>query len=255
MHLLTHPTGGYQFLTGIAPYSAGVISLPGYEVVHITLHSPLPYRAGLERVRAYLADQDRPLSALCGVELRIPFPFSFQGFIDFNQGYQTLLVEWGLVADGINPIARTNVAPVGHPPVEPALYGFSYTVLAESPALPPTFVVAGAGDLRDQAIMSPSAVVRPGESSTQALAEKATVVMQVMQERLFGLGARWEQVTQVNVYTAHHLESWLDEPVLSGIGPGAIHGICWHQSYPPIADLAFEMDLRNYRRQIMWNPK
>ena len=41
--------------------------------------------------------------------------------------------------DGINPVARTNVAPAVNPAPEPALYGFSYTV--RSNAKRKTFVV------------------------------------------------------------------------------------------------------------------
>src|SRR4051794_21079196 len=71
---------------GIAPYSCGVISTPGYEVVHVTLHGPLPYRDGFDLIERHLASEDRPRTALCGIELRSPRPFSFEGFARFNEG-------------------------------------------------------------------------------------------------------------------------------------------------------------------------
>ena len=127
MSLTDHPEGNYRFLPGIAPYSCGAVSAPGFEVVHAVLQRPLPYRAGFERIAAHLAAAGRPKAALCGVELRSPALFSFPGFAAFNGEYAAILKEWGLFVNGLNPVARTNVAPVVHPPGEPALYGFSYT--------------------------------------------------------------------------------------------------------------------------------
>ena len=37
MALIDHPTGNYRFLPGIAPYSCGVVSAPGYEIAHVIL--------------------------------------------------------------------------------------------------------------------------------------------------------------------------------------------------------------------------
>ncbi len=163
MQLLDNPDGNYRFLTGIAPYSAGVIAMPGYEIVRATLQRPLPYVAGFSQIERYLGTVDRPRVALCAVELRLPRPLSFAGFGEFNGGYQQLLASWGLLLSGRNPVARTNVAPTVAAPSEPSLYAFSYTVPSERTE--PTFIVAGAGDLRDQAALSADAVVRPGETS------------------------------------------------------------------------------------------
>ena len=112
----------------------------------------------------------------------------------------------------------------------------------------PTFVAAGSGELRaGQA--SRAGVVRPDETSTDAMREKAAYVMGVMQARLAGLGATWADVTQVDVYTAHPLETFLATDILAPMGPAAIHGVHWYLSHPPIAGLAFEMDLRGVRRE------
>src|SRR5690348_2426286 len=91
MPLVDHPTGNYRFLPGIAPYSCGVVSAPGHEIVHVTLHRPVPWREGFERIRAELDVEDRPLVALCAVELRSPRPFSFPGFAEFNAEYAKVL--------------------------------------------------------------------------------------------------------------------------------------------------------------------
>jgi hypothetical protein len=75
-------------------------------------------------------------------------------------------------------------------------------------------------------------------------------VMAVMQARLAGLGATWADVTTVDIYTAHPLESFLATEVLAAMGPAAIHGVHWYLSHPPVAGLAYEMDLRGVRREV-----
>ena len=80
--------------------------------------------------------------------------------------------------------------------------------------------------------------------------EKAAYVMAVMQARLAGLGATWADVTAVDIYTVHPLEGFLATDILAPMGPAAAHGVHWYLSHPPIAGLAFEMDLRGVRREV-----
>src|SRR5439155_301202 len=77
-----------------------------------TLAAPVPWRAGFSLIERHLEGLGRTRAALCAVQLRLPAPLSFEGFVDFNRGYRALLDDWGLLVDGRNPIARTNVAPV-----------------------------------------------------------------------------------------------------------------------------------------------
>jgi hypothetical protein len=109
----------------------------------------------------------------------------------------------------------------------------------------PSFVVAGAGDLRDQADLTPAAIVRRGETSHDALLEKANTVMAVMEERLHGIDVDWPQVTTVNLYTSHSLDHFLEPVLLPKLGSVALHGVHWYLSRPPIAGLEYEMDLRH----------
>ena len=218
---------------------------PGNEIVRISLHGWLPWRRGFESVDRFLAEEKRPRHALCAIELRIPAPLPFDGFKEFNREYREVLVEWDLMVDGINPIARTNIAPEVPPPGEPVLHAFSFVRPAEK--APATFIVAGAGDLHDQAVLSRESIVRPGETSADAMKEKAGVVMQVMEDRLKGLGRNWADVTSVDVYTVHPIQSFLPETILERIGPSAARGVNWTYGRPPIAGLDFEMDLRGVR--------
>lgn len=249
MPLVDNPKGNYRFLPGIAPYSSGVVATPGYEIVHVGLRQPRPYRDGFELIEQYLTAQGRPRQALCAIELRSPRPFTFVGFTEFNAGYQALLAAWELLVGGANPIARTNVAPAVAPPAEPALYAFSYTAPLGDMAGGPTFVVAGAGDLKRGGLAAEN-VVRPGETSAAAMGEKAAHVMGIMQERLAGLQVGWEAVTAVDIYTVYPIQPLLSKHILTMMGPAASHGVHWFYSRPPIADLAFEMDMRGVRQEV-----
>ncbi len=246
--LLQGPDPSYRFLPGGEPYSSGAVATQGWEVVHVTLQRPVPWREGFAAIERHLRGLGRPRTALCAIELRIPTPLTFAGFGGFNREYRALLGEWGLIVDGRNPIARTNVAPVVGPPAEASLYAFSHTVPDQAGGRP-TFVAAGSGELRPGQA-SRAGIVRPDETSPDAMREKAVYVMDVMQARLAGLGGTWADVSAVGVYTAHSLEGFLATEVLSVMGPAAIHGVHWYLSHPPIAGLAFEMDLRGVRREL-----
>lgn len=246
--LIDHPTGGYRFLPGIAPYSCGVVSQPGTEIVFVTFLKPPPYQEGFERISRFLERENRPRTALCGISLRCPKPWSFAGFAAFNAEYAEILKSWGVFVDGVNPIARTNVSPVVDPAMETLMYGFSFARLSPR-AETPTFVVAGAGEL-PEGILSRDGIVALGDTSADGLVTKARFVMDLMETRLRGLGGDWARVTAVDVYTAYSLLELLPEIVLGRVGPAAVRGVQWHYSRPPIEEIEYEMDLRGTRTEL-----
>jgi hypothetical protein len=248
MPLVSHPRGDYRFLPGIAPYSCGVVSSPGFEIAHVTLDRPLPYREGFDAIADHLDRAGRPKGSLCSIELRSPVPFTFDGFAAFNAEYASILRDWGLFVDGVNPVARTNVAPVVAAPSLPSLYGFAYS-RPVSFETAPTFLVAGAGEL-PEGVLDASGIVRAGETDADAIAAKAEFVLALMQARLDGLGVPWSAATAVDVYTAHPASPALMERILERAGAGAIHGLRWFQARPPIVDIEFEMDLRGIRAEL-----
>ena len=248
MDLREAPTAGYRFLPGIPAFSSGVVALPGFEIIHATLDAPRPWRDGFARIERHLAEHGRPRTALCGIELRSPAPFTFDGFAKFNEGYRALLAEWKILVGDDNPIPRTNVAPTVAPPAEPSLYAFAYTVPGATPA--PTFIVAGAGEMRDRA-RGVDGIVRHGDTSPEGMREKARFVMGIMQERLRGLGADWSRVRVIDVYTAEPIHGFLLEEILLPAGPAAIHGVRWFPSRPPVQGLEFEVDLRGVARELI----
>lgn len=249
MQLLDHPEGNYRFFTGIAPYSSAVTAQQGYALVRAEFDQPVALALGFERVASHLDGLGRPKAALCAMELRIPEPLEFEDFISFNRGYVQTLADWGVLVGDLNPVARTNVAPATTSVTTPSVYAFTYTVPVES-TVAPSFIVAGAGDLNDQADLRPSAIVRPGDTSPNGMIDKAHAVMDVMQERLSGVQMNWSNVRTVNLYTVHSPAQYFEQEVLPRIGPAALHGVHWYSSRPPIAGLDFEMDLRGVWQDI-----
>lgn len=243
--LLPNPAGNYRFLPGIEPYSCGVVANPGFEIVHMTLSRLLPWRDGFKRLDEHLRAKERPRAALCAVELRCPAPFTRAGFLEFNDGYIALLQEWGLLVEGRNPLARTHVAPKYAPPPAPSLHAFSYVRPAPE-GTQPTFVVAGAGDLGPGGLLQ-APVIRAGETSAEAMREKAAHVVGIMERRLAGLERGWAEVTAADIYTVEPIGAFIEPVLLQRMGAAALRGLRWHHARPPIDELAFEMDLRGAR--------
>jgi hypothetical protein len=245
--LTPNPYGNYHFLPGGDPYSSGVVADPGYEIVHVTLTHLRDWRSGFELINERLRAAGLSRQSLCGVELRSPKPFTRAGFIEFNQGYRSLLEEWGLLVDGENPIARTNVVPAWNAPVEESMYGFSYVVPTERAER--TFVVAGGGELRGGPMLE-AAVIRPGDTSPDGLREKAEYVMKAMTRRLKGLGMSWDAATVTDLYTVHSIDSFVAPAILDRIGAATLHGLRWFHARPPIDELDYEMDVRGVRTEL-----
>lgn len=245
--LIANPTGNFRFLKGSGPYSSGAVASEGYEVVH-AFFSPLPgLWDAFGLIEKHLQAEGRPLDALCGMELRIPQALSVEGFNEFNQPYIERLKEWDTHVDGLNPIARTNVALAVDPVGEPSVYGFSYTVPSDHAGK--TFVVAGSGELRGPAVEA-DAIVSRGDLSEAGMRAKAQQVLSRMAERLEPMGLTFSDVTQSNVYTVHDIHPLMASTILPGLKDAARHGIRWHFARPPVLEIEFEMDMRGVRREI-----
>jgi hypothetical protein len=237
--LIAFQDGGYAFLEGVFPYSQGVKALPGYAIERLRFARPLPIAEGFRAIEAQLAALGRPRTALCAAELRSPQPFSFGGFGAFNEGYVDVLKDWGIFRDGLNPVARSNVAPEIEPPAEPCFYAFCYTVPTTTREA--SFVVAGSGEWPEGGRF-PEAIVARGDVSAAGLRAKAHWVCDMMAQRLLGLGADWRAASATQVYTVHDLHPFLGDEILARAGNGA--GLTWHYCRPPIEGLEYEMDVR-----------
>ena len=233
--------GNYRFIPGVFQYSAGAAALPGYAVRRVRFHNPISLQEGFARVEAIIREAGRPLTSFCACELRSPAPFTDQGFRAFNEIYVVTLEKWGLYDGKANPVARSNVCPEIDPPSEPSFYAFSFTVPSKDIA--PSFVIAGSGEAREGGATYKERTVRYGETSTDAMTEKARHLLGEMERRLGAFGYGWADTTASQVYTVLDLHPFLaDEIVRRG---AARAGLTWHFARPPVAGLEYEMDCRS----------
>jgi len=242
MNLRPSPVAPFSYVPGIDPYSGGVVAAPGAEIIHVTLLEAIPWRDGFERIEEITTDNGVDRTSLCAVELRCSQPHSFEGFIGFNDEYRALLNDWGLLNGLENPIARTNVAPVHHPPRETSLHAFSYVKQSDSAAK--SFVVAGAGDLMDQSDLQPSSIVAKDLDGEDAWRLRIEQVCQEMEDRMTAIGVGWNDCSVIDVYCAEDWFSQAGDTLISRVGTSISVGLNWHVAHPPIEGLRFEMDVR-----------
>ncbi|MBL0421082.1 hypothetical protein JI739_12055 [Ramlibacter sp. AW1] len=236
--------GSYRYIEGGFQYSAAVQALPGFAIERVRLERPLPLEQGFAAIEDYLRARGRPLTALCACELRSPQAMSEAEFVAFNRRYVRTLADWGLLRDERNPVARCNLVPVVDQPAQAVLYAFSHTVQAPAPAPAPArvrdFVVSGAAECPDRPNYREH-IVRLGETTPDALAEKLHFAMDDLGSRLATLGLQWSDVMEMRLYTAHALDTLWSELAARG---GLAGGVGSHHVRPPILDLEIEVDAR-----------
>lgn len=247
--LIDFADGGYSFLEGGYPYSQGIRAMEGYAVERARFARALPVERGFAAIEAYLQSLGRPRTALCAAELRSPEPFGMDGFRQFNRAYVGTLEQWTIFRDGLNPVARSNVAPEIGPPAEPAFYAFCYTVPARGASR--SFTVAGSGEWPEGGRF-PEDIVARGDLSPAGLRLKARFVLDKMESRLTGLGVFWTDVTAMQVYTVHDVHPFVGDEILRRTGNAG--GLTWHYCRPPIEGLEYEMDVRGVavERVLYW---
>ena len=242
--LVEQPRGGFRFLPGGPVYAGGVVAAQGYEIVHAVLRPWLPLEEAYALIERHLAARERPVQALCGMELRIPAQLSMAGFRAFNQPYIERLVRWGLLVEGRNPVCRTNVAPVHEPPEQPSVHGFSYTVPGGRDGS--SFVMSGMTEL------GPGGVVAAGDSSPEGMRRKLRFVFDAVSARLAELGQSWESATQVEFYAAAAPGGLLEDFLAPAAGGAARRGIRWHLGRPPVEGVEVELEARAaWREEIL----
>jgi len=242
---IAHPQGHYHFLKGAAPFSLGVIADPGHEIVRVTMGHPMEWSHGFDFIRTHLEGQELEPAALCAIELRSPQPMTRDAFRAFNTEYCGKLKQWDLFVDGVNPVARTNVAPMYSPPAKTELYAFSFTVPSDDEV--PTFIISGAADSRDGNTPEEQ-VICFGQSDPESMRTKAAFVMSTVTQRLLDLGETWDAVSSTNLYIVRGADA-VGGDILEKLGPAARRGMVWHHAWPPLVDLELEVDTRAIRRE------
>jgi len=240
--------GNYRFIPAGAPFSSGCAASPGFEIVHAALAPMRPLAEGFALVESHLKHAGRPLAALCAMQLRLPRVLSAQGFADFNQPYIEHLRAWGILLDGANPVARTNVALEVNPVAEPMLAGFFFTLPAT--ASHPSLVLAGSAESRTNQA-GRREIVAANDTSPQGLTLKTECILEELSRRLANLDSGWNSMTAVNIYTVHDIHSVMAATLLPAIGIAGHQGITWHYARPPVAGLDLEIDAHAVYRQVV----
>jgi hypothetical protein len=236
--------GGYRYIPGGFQFSGGVAASAGYEIKRCRFRAPVPLIEGFARIEAVIRAAGRPLAAFCACELRSPGQFTEQGFRAFNESYVVTLGKWGVYRDKVNPVARSNVCPEIDPPAEPGFHAFSFTVPAAADTTP-SFVISGSAEARAIDAGYPERIIRYGETSPDAMEEKAHFVLEEITRRLGLFGVGWRDTTASQVYTIRDIYPFLADEI---VRRGAAHeGINWHFTRPPVRDLEFEVDCRSVR--------
>ncbi len=238
--ILEFTDGGYRFIRGVLPYSAGVTALPGLTIERVRFRHVLPMADGFAAIEAHLRAIGRPLAALCACEMRSPEQFDDEGFAVFNKTYVATLTQWKLYRDGINPVARANLVPVVNPPAEPGFHAFSYTVPATDAK--PSFVIAGSGEVPEGQANYRDHIVAKGDVSAAGMLRKVRWVLAEQERRLAALGFTWGDVTATQVYTERDIHAFLASELVARGADGG--GVTLHYVRPPIVDLDYEMDCR-----------
>ncbi|MDP6876565.1 MAG: hypothetical protein QF521_23865, partial [Alphaproteobacteria bacterium] len=152
--------------------------------------------------------------------------------------------RWGIFKDDENPVARSNVCPELNPPGEPVFQAFCYTVPDAAPNDDvKSFVIAGSAEAKEAPGDYAERIVRLGETTADAMTEKARHVLDTMEARMSALGVGWADAGTTQVYTIYDLHPFLASEI---IGRGAASsGLTWYYARPPVTGLDYEMDVRN----------
>jgi hypothetical protein len=238
--------GGYRFIPGGFQFSGGVAAAAGHEIRRYRFRTPVQLMEGFARIETVIKAAGRPLTAFCACELRSPGQFTEQGFREFNQSYVVTLGKWGIYDGQVNPVARSNVCPEIDPPTEPGFHAFSFTVPAAAGAAP-SFVISGSAEARAIEASYRERIIRFGETSPDALREKADFVLEEITRRLTLFGVGWRDTTATQLYTIRDAYPLLADAFVRRDAGHA--GVTWHFTRPPVQNLEFEVDCRSVRME------
>lgn len=242
--------GDYKFIISPGgPFSAGVAAMPGFALRRVRFLRPIPMADGFAFIKQHLEREGRPVTALAACELRSPAAMTVDQFQAFNGEYLKTLHQWGCKAGDINPLARSNLAPITEIPDQAMFFAFTYT--APEAGASRDFLISGKPEIRDG--VTTERIVGGRDVSLKGLETKARFVMAAMRERVDALGCDWSTVTGAQIYTVHDVRPLLDtvftESKISQIG------LAWYPAWPPVIGMEFEVDVRSVRTELVIDPR
>jgi hypothetical protein len=238
-----HDTLAFAFDPGLRFASNGVVARPGHTFEHLWLAPHLEFDEGCRFLGRHLTGLGLTPTALVGMDVRLPATLSLKDFVSFNDHYLAQLDTWGLLRDGISPLARTNVSPTHGSPQEPDLAGFSYVVPEGNTHL--SYVISGIAEIPVGGAY-PDDIVSRGDTTAGALVKKANTIVDVLEIRAATLAVTWEASDTVHLYSAHDLAYRVSREVLGARGHAPADGLVWFDAAPPVVGLELELDIRRY---------
>jgi hypothetical protein len=243
--LLDFEPGGYRVLPAGQVFCGGVTPLEGFEVVHALFTPWVPLSEAWNVIERFLKSVDRPVQALCGMELRIPAQLSMEGFRAFNQPYIAQLRKWDLILPlgNYSAVCRTNVAPASEPPREPSVHAFSFTMPAQARST--TFCVSGTADIDAR-----GKIVAGSDVSLAGMQQRLQHCLEVITERLSELELAWSDATHIDLCYARDIGNLMETVVVPGVKGASAQGVRVHHARPPIVGAEVELECRGVRREI-----
>ncbi len=163
-------------------------------------------------------------------------------FVTFNRSYVTALRARGFMPGQTVPVARTNIVPLYNPPETDVLSAFTYAapIDAGEAAGITAFLLSGRPEYDARH------VVAPGDVSPGGMSRKALFVMERLRESVATLGARWSDLTGVQIYMTQPLSSVMDAMRQAGLSNARLS---YFQASTPVIGFdgvkyEFEADLR-----------
>src|SRR5258708_2450540 len=146
------------------------------------------------------------------VRIALARPLHRAGLSRLQRRLRGHLAEVGLVRRQGQPGRAQQCVSRHRSAAEPCFHAFSFTVADADAA--PSFVIAGSAETREGSGSYSERTIRRGESSPEAVREKARYVFGEMERRLATLGLCWADTTATQVYTVRDLYPFLSEEIL-----------------------------------------
>ncbi|MBX9962693.1 MAG: hypothetical protein K2Y35_06555 [Burkholderiales bacterium] len=242
--LLDNKGGNSRILPGGGAYCTGVVPDAGFEVVRVLLQPWLPLDQGYAFIEAHLKRVGRPVEALCGTELRVPAPLSFDQWSTFNVPYLAKLRQWGLMFGDLSGVCRSNIALAVHAPATTSLCAFSYTAPASANAT--TFCLSGTAD-----IGADGKIIAAGDTGPAAMARRARFTIDTIGASLTKLKTSWQATTEIAVFHVHDIPDLWGPALLGSVGEPLRRGVLVYRARPPIAGAEVELEARAVRQQLV----
>jgi hypothetical protein len=242
--LLENEAGGYRVLPAGQVFCGGVMPLACHEIVHVLLRPWVPLGNAWDVIDLYLKTQDRPIQALCGMELRVPEQMTMDGFRAFNAPYVEELAKRKLILGRYSAVCRTNVAPAAGAPKEAVVHAFSYC--ATSSFTGKTFCVSGTADIDPR-----GRIVAEGDTSPAGMRKRLQHCIEVISQRLAELDLEWSDATHIDLCLIRDIDDLLGSLLVPAVQGAAARGIRVHHARPPIVGSEVELECRGVQREVV----